>query len=297
MRRHLIFGYGLVAYGFFLAAFLYAIGFLTVGLVPKSIDTGPAVPLWEAILVNSLLLGAFAVQHTIMARPAFKRWWTQIIPPAMERSTFVLAASLLLLLLFWQWRPIPGMLWQVEHPVGWTLLTGISLLGWATVLYTSFLIDHFDLFGLRQVFLNWRGQPYTHPRFIERSLYRVIRHPLMAGFLVAFWFTPTMTYGHLLFAGLTTAYIFIGVAFEERDLVRALGPQYLDYRARTPMLCPYSVLTRWFHPGNAEPSGGAEQQSLLLGDGELLRETDQQPVLLDGGGAAQGDGSAIHPTG
>ena len=191
-----------------------------------------------AIIINSLLLGLFAVQHAVMARPWFKQRWTRIIPEPMERSTFVLAASLCLLLLYVFWQPMPQTIWHIEAPIARAILIGLSLLGFGIVLYASFLIDHFDLFGLRQVVLHFRGQAYTQKAFMERSFYRFVRHPLMLGFLIAFWFTPTMTYGHLLFAVMTTLYIFVGIQMEERDLVRMHGDKYLGYRKRTSMVMP-----------------------------------------------------------
>jgi protein-S-isoprenylcysteine O-methyltransferase Ste14 len=174
-----------------------------------------------------------------MARPWFKARWTKLVPKPIERSTFVLAASLLVALTMWQWRPMPEVVWRVENPAARAFLSGLSLLGWALVFYSSFVIDHFDLFGLRQVYLHLRGRPYVHPAFAERSLYKLIRHPLMAGFLIAFWATPTMTQGHLLFALVTTAYILFGISIEERDLARFLGEDYWRYRDRTPMLVPW----------------------------------------------------------
>lgn len=238
MARLVVFIYGVVSYSAFLAAFLYMIGFVGNFAVPKSIDSGPQGAGTTAILVNLLLVGLFALQHTIMARPGFKTWWTRFVPAPMERSTFVLVASLLLGLLYWQWRPLHGIVWNVELAPLRGILTALSFVGWAIVLYASFLIDHFDLFGLRQVALNFRGRPYRYHPFMERSLYKIIRHPLMAGFLIAFWATPTMTEGHLLFAGLMTAYVVFGIRVEERDLLQMLGEDYRRYHARTPMLIP-----------------------------------------------------------
>jgi len=238
MGRSLVFAYGVLVYGVFLVTFLYAIGFVGNWIVPKSIDTGSSVSLGEAICVNVLLLALFAIQHTIMARPAFKLRWARILPQPIERSTFVLLASLLLGLAFWQWRPIPETVWQVDAPAGRVILNALSLMGWIIVLYGSFLIDHFDLFGLRQVFLYLRGKPYSHPPLKMVSLYRFVRHPLMLGFLIAFWATPSMTQGHLLFAVVTTAYIFFGIQIEERDLQKILGDDYRRYREETSMIVP-----------------------------------------------------------
>jgi methanethiol S-methyltransferase len=238
MSRALILLYGIFGYGLFLFTILFAIGFIGNFAVPKSIDSGEPGPWPEAFVVNGLLLALFVVQHTVMARPAFKRWWTQFIPTAIERSTFVILASAILLLLFWQWRPMPAVLWHVDQPWLAGMLFAIQLSGWAIVFYSSFLIDHFDLFGLRQVVLHARGVRYEQHPFLERSLYKVVRHPLMAGFLVAFWATPTMTIGHLFFALMTTGYIFFGVWMEERDLVHQHAPAYDAYRQRTPMLVP-----------------------------------------------------------
>ena len=238
MGRIAILLYGVVCYLAFLVAILYAIGFTTSLLVPKDIDDGTEAPVLQALLINVGLLSLFAIQHTIMARPAFKRWFTNIVPKPIERSTFVLLASLLLLLTFWQWRPMTTPVWEFTTPAVRMLLLSISLLGWAMVFYASFLIDHFDLFGLRQVVLHFRGQDYTHPPFAVRSLYHWIRHPLMLGFLIAFWSTPSMTQGHLLFCVVTTGYIFFGIWVEERDLLEILGEDYAKYRARTPMILP-----------------------------------------------------------
>lgn len=237
--RAAVFLYGLIAYAAFVASFTYAIGFVSNFLVPRTIDVGgPAAPIGRAIVIDSLLLLVFAVQHTIMARPAFKGWITRYIPVAAERSTYVLAASGALALILWQWRPIAIDVWRVESQVGIIVIQSICGLGFAIVLYSSFLIDHFDLFGLRQVWLYLGGAPYTQRRFVERSLYRSVRHPLMLGFLIAFWATPQMTIGHLVFALLITGYVLVGTRIEERDLVRNLGQAYLDYRKRTPALLP-----------------------------------------------------------
>jgi len=238
MLRFAAFLYGTIAYVIFFVTFLYAIGFVDTLVVPKAIDDGASVSVGTALAIDVALLGLFGLQHSIMARLGFKRWWTRIVPRPIERSTFVLLASLLLLLLFWQWRPITTGIWRVESPVARAALTGISLGGWALVLYATFVIDHFDLFGLRQVYLYLRERPYTHPPFVVRSVYRLVRHPLMLGFLIAFWLTPDMTGGHLLFAAVTTAYILVAIQIEERDLMAILGNDYRAYRLRTPMILP-----------------------------------------------------------
>lgn len=238
MGHAIVFVYGAVAYGAFFVVFLYLIGFVGNMGVPKSIDSGMPIPIGQTLLIDAALIGLFAVQHSVMARPAFKSWWTRFVPKPAERSTYVLLASLILALLFWQWRPIPVVIWAVQTPLPTALLTGLFFLGWATVLYSSFIIDHFDLFGLRQVYLYLRNRPYTHPPFAIRSLYRFIRHPLMVGILIGIWATPTMTVGHLLFASLLTGYIFVGVVLEERDLARQVGTEYDHYRSQTPMFVP-----------------------------------------------------------
>jgi protein-S-isoprenylcysteine O-methyltransferase Ste14 len=234
------FMYGALAYAAFFLVFLYLMGFVGNIVVFKSIDSGLAAPIGEAIFIDAMLVALFGVQHSIMARPAFKSWWTRLVPKPLERSTYVLLASLILALLFWQWRPIPTTIWDAEEPILRVALTGLFFAGWGLALFSSCLIDHFDLFGLRQVYLHLRNRPYAHPPFVVRSLYRVVRHPLMVGFLIALWATPTMTAGHLLFAALLTGYILIGVRLEERDLTGFLGPEYVAYRSETPMFIPRS---------------------------------------------------------
>jgi methanethiol S-methyltransferase len=239
MGRIAGFLFGVVAYLVFFAAFLYAIGFTAGMVVPKAVDDGTVVPVVEALIVNLLLLSLFAVQHSVMARKPFKRWWTQFVPHAVERSVYVLLASLALLLLFWQWRPMPAIVWQVVDPVGAAALMAVSFAGWLLVLTSTFLISHFELFGLHQVVINLAGRQMSEPTFKTPVLYKLVRHPIYLGFIIAFWATPTMTVGHLLFAAVTTAYIFVGIFLEERDLVAQFGEQYQRYRARVGMLIPF----------------------------------------------------------
>jgi protein-S-isoprenylcysteine O-methyltransferase Ste14 len=231
--------YGLVAYALFLATFFYAIAFTGNLFVPKSIDTSAQVPLSEALIVNLLLLGLFAVQHSVMARRSFKEWWTRIVPPAGERSTFVLATSLVLALLLWQWRPISApVVWSVQSAVGTELVWAVFWLGWAVVLVSTFLLNHFELFGLRQVFARLAGRELPKPEFRTPFFYRYVRHPLYLGFLLGFWAAPVMTAGHLLFSIGCTGYIFVGIWFEERDLIAQFGDRYRRYRNQVGMLLP-----------------------------------------------------------
>jgi protein-S-isoprenylcysteine O-methyltransferase Ste14 len=238
IRRLSIFAYGVVSYGIFFASFLYAIGFVGGFGVPRIIDGPLEGSLAAALAVDLGLLGLFALQHSVMARQGFKRRLTRLVPEAAERSTYVLASSVALLLLFWQWRPIGGVVWEMESPAAKAIAYGIFATGWATVLVCTFLINHFDLFGLRQAWLALLDRPYTPLRFTTPGPYRVVRHPLYVGWFLAFWGTPTMTATHLLFAVATTAYILIAIQFEERDLVAAYPQEYAAYRRRVPMLIP-----------------------------------------------------------
>ncbi len=244
MSRLLIFAYGVLSYLVFLATFLYAVAFIGNFSVPTRLD-GPAVGSFGSALgVNLGLLSLFAVQHSLMARKWFKDAWTQIVPAAAERSTYVLFSSLALILLFWLWRPMGGVIWSVESPLGRYLAYGLFASGWALLLFCTFLINHFDLFGLRQVWLNLRGRPYTGLSFVTPGPYQVVRHPLYVGWLIAFWATPTMTIARLVFSLATTAYILIAIQFEEHDLVREHGASYEQYRSHVPMLLPLGGRSR-----------------------------------------------------
>ena len=238
--RSLFFVYGLVAYAVGISSLVYAVGFLASAVVPKGIDTGEMGSVGQSVLFNIMLLLLLPLQHTLMARPSFKARWTRLVPQAIERSTFVLLSGLLLWLLYWQWRPMPVAVWNVGLPALRSLLIAIYLAGWGLVFFSSFLIDHFDLFGLRQVFFSLQRRDYKTPVYTERLVYKWIRHPLMACFIVAFWVAPAMSQGRLLFAAVTTVYIFLGIALEERDLIADHGEDYAAYRRRTPMLVPWT---------------------------------------------------------
>jgi len=243
MKRSLIFLYGVASYLVFFATFLYAVGFIGNFAVPKTLDSPRDVGLGSSLLVDLGLLALFAVQHSVMARPAFKRAWTRIIPAAAERSTYVLFSSLALILLFYYWQPLGGSIWELTSSAAITTMYVLFAAGWALLLYVTFLIDHFDLFGLRQVWLQLRGRPYTAVPFVTPWLYRQVRHPLYIGWLMIVWATPSMTVTHALFAGLCTAYILVAIRFEERDLVR-FHPEYAEYQKRVPMLLPFGSKRR-----------------------------------------------------
>lgn len=239
MGRVISFVYGVLAHLSFLLILVYLIGFLANVGVPKSIDSGPATPFGQALAINIALLALFAIPHSVMARPGFKQWWTTIIPTHLERSTYVLISNVFVVLLLWQWRPMTEVIWNVEHPVGTVVLWGLFGLGWFVLVFASFMINHFDLFGTRQVYLHLRGEDYTPPTFKATGFYKYIRHPLMLGWLLGFWSTPQMTVGHLVFAVGTTVYILVAIQIEERDLVKFHGEAYEQYRRQVSMLLPF----------------------------------------------------------
>lgn len=244
MLRWFVLVYGVIVYLVFLGSLLYAIGFVGGFAVPKTIDSGATAAFFEAVLIDLGLLSLFAVQHSVMARPAFKRWWARISLPATERSTYVLASSLILILLFWLWRPLPAVVWHVTQPWAAGALWSLFGAGWLIVLVSTFLINHFDLFGLRHVFLYFTGRPYTSIPFQTPWLYRIVRHPIMLGFLVAFWATLVMTQGHLLFAAVVTAYVLVALRLEERDLLAYHGETYSAYQRQVRMLVPLPSSSR-----------------------------------------------------
>jgi protein-S-isoprenylcysteine O-methyltransferase Ste14 len=254
MKRYLYFSYGLIAYALFLLTYLYAIGFVGNFAVPRTIDGVPGMDLGPALLIDLGLLGLFAIQHSVMARPGFKRWWTRFVPEPIERSTYVLFSSVLLLALFALWQPLGGVVWSITNPVGYWALYGLFALGWLIVLISTWLINHFDLFGLRQVTLYLQGKPYTPLKFGTPWLYRYVRHPLYVGWFLAFWATPSMTVTHLLFAVMTTAYILIAIRLEERDLLKAHS-EYAAYRKRVPMLIPRVARRTPSNPDLARQAG------------------------------------------
>ena len=241
MKKSIIFIYGIVAYCIFLVAFLYAIGFVGNLFVPKTIDSGVEPTLLKAILTNTILLSMFALQHSVMARPKFKEWFTSIFSHAMERSTYILLSSLSLLLVYWQWQPITTLVWETENTILSSILTGIFFLGWLIVLLSTFMINHFELFGLAQIFDNLKNRKTSNPKFQTNYFYKLVRHPIMLGFLIAFWATPVMTLGHLWFSIVTTLYIFVAVKYlEEKDLRKLIGEEYEKYQKEVPMLIPFT---------------------------------------------------------
>jgi len=271
-----VFAYGAAAYAICLGVFAYAVGFIGNFGVSKAMDSGRDVSLARALFINSLLLGVFAIQHSVMARSWFKQWLTRAVPRAAERSTYVLFSSLALILLFWQWQPMGGTVWSIQNPAARDVLLALYAAGWVQVLVTTFLINHFDLFGIRQVYLHLRAKEETPLKFVTPGPYKVIRHPLYVGWLMVFWMTPTMTIAHLLFAVMTTAYILVAIRFEERDLVKAHGRQYAEYRKQVPMFIPQLMGKGTVgREAVAAPTAGATRRREPLGKNSAARNVAQ----------------------
>ena len=256
-NRILTLAYGTASYALFLAVFLYGVGFIGGFLTPTILDGPREGMLIESIMIDIGLLALFALQHSVMARPQFKHWWTRYVPQQIERSTYVLFANVALIALFALWRPLGGTVWNIENSAGRTAAYALFAIGWLTVLATTFLINHFDLFGLRQVWLYFRGQPYTSLRFATPGLYRWVRHPLYIGWMIAFWATPTMTVGHLVFAAVLTIYMVGAAVIEERDLVVHFGSSYEEYRRSVPMFVPRIAVARGANVKANEPEAAA----------------------------------------
>lgn len=240
MKKVLIFLYGIICYVMFLGTFLYAVFFIADLIVPKTIDSGTAGAFGQSLLIDAILLSIFAIQHTGMARPAFKKWWTRVIPKHMERSTYVLLANLSLILLFWKWRPMPDVIWSVGSQWGQAVIWALFVAGWFILLTGTFMINHFHLFGLKQVYEGLQNKQLSSPKFMSPGYYKYIRHPLMLGFIIGFWATPEMTLGHLIFSIAATGYILVALKFEEHDLITYHGDTYIEYKKRVPMLIPFS---------------------------------------------------------
>jgi methanethiol S-methyltransferase len=256
MKRILALIYGIAVYFFFCGTFLYAICFVGRIAVPKNIDSGPVSPPLSSAVIDALLLSAFAIQHSVMARHGFKQRWTRVVSWHVERSTYVLAATLVLALVLWWWRPIPNVVWDLRGTAAGSALSIMFWMGWAILLLSTFLINHFELFGLAQAWAYARGQQLHRPEFRVPLFYRWIRHPIYLGFVIAFWSAPVMTAGHLLFSVATTGYILVGIYFEERDLIGAYGDLYLEYRRKVPMLIPIGK----HYPANSTASWEAERR-------------------------------------
>jgi protein-S-isoprenylcysteine O-methyltransferase Ste14 len=265
LKRILFFAYGSLSYVIFLGTFLYAVCFIGNFGVPRTLDGAASGSLGVSFAIDAGLLALFAVQHSVMARKWFKDWWTRIVPKTIERSTYVLFSSLALILLFWQWRPLGGLIWSVEDSVGQFVLRGLFAFGWVLVLVSTFLINHFDLFGLRQVWLYLLGRSDITMRFVPPGPYRLVRHPLYVGWLFAFWMTPVMTLAHLLFSVATTAYILLAIRFEEKDLIREHGEDYEEYRRSVPMLVPFTG-KRGSDPRSGMHQGKEDPKEVLVGE-------------------------------